>query len=728
MKAVVQNLKTGKLTVDDVPPPALRPEGILVAVRRSVISLGTERSVIALANKGPIGKAQQRPDLARKVLNKAKQEGFWSTYKVVKNLIASPIPLGYSCAGEVIAVGAEVDEFRVGDRVACYGLNFANHAEVNYIPRNLAVKIPDGLADEHAAFVAIGSIAMQGVRLAELELGERVVVMGLGLVGQIAAQLARCNGASVLATDLDPKKCEMAMELGAHLAVSDPQEVEGAVANFTDGHGADAVLVCAASKSNDLLRSAAEMSRLKGRVIIVGDVGLDLERRPFFDKEVRLVISRSSGPGRFDPEYEVHGHDYPLPYVRWTERRNGASFLELAARGDVNVSPLVTHHYPIERAEEAYRIVTGEDKQPAIAIVLDYQPREGLATKVALGGAREALAPVGEVHLGVIGAGQFAKGVLLPAFAAQSGVHLRGFCTSSGLTSKDIAEKYGASFCTSDPEEVVASEAVNALVVTTRHDQHAPLVLSALRADKAVFVEKPLCIRREDLEQLQQVGRTRDPRLMVGFNRRFSPLAVRCREFFAGTRDPLHVFYRVNAGQLPADSWVYDPVQGGGRILGEVCHFVDMLCFLTGSLPKRVHAEPIEVPGAPDPHRDSVCVNLRMRNDALGVIHYVTSGDPSVSKEYLEVYGGQRTAILDNYRTLALHQGNKRRTKKLVNQQKGFAEEVAAFVRALRDGAPMPIPYESLIAVTQTCFLIHESLDQSAPVEYEDPGLPRPAL
>ncbi len=726
MKAVVQNLKTGKLTVDEVPPPALRPEGILVAVRRSVISLGTERSVIALANKGPLGKAKQRPDLARKVLNKAKQEGYWSTYKVVKNLIASPIPLGYSCAGEVLEVGADVDEFRVGDRVACYGLNFANHAEVNYIPRNLAVKIPDGLEDEAAAFVALGSIAMQGVRLAEIELGERVVVMGLGLVGQIAAQLARCNGGAVLATDLDPAKCKMAEELGARVAVSDPQELEGAVANFTDGHGADAVLVCAASSSDALLRSAAEMSRLKGRVIIVGDVGLNLERRPFFDKEVKLVISRSSGPGRFDPDYEIHGKDYPLPYVRWTERRNGSSFLDLMAAGDVDVSPLITHHYPIERAEEAYRIVTGEDKQPAIAIVLDYKPREEHSRKVAL---REPRPPAaGEVHLGAIGAGQFAKGVLLPAFAAQSSVRMSAFCTSSGLTSKSIAEKYGATFCTSDPQEVVTSPEVNAVLITTRHDQHAPLALSALRADKAVFVEKPLCIRPEDLAQFAQLGERTTPRLMIGFNRRFSPLSVRCRDFFAGTRDPLHAFYRVNAGALPADSWVYDPVEGGGRILGEVCHFVDMLCFLTDSLPARIHAEPIEVPGAPDPHRDSVCVNIRMKNDALGVIHYLTSGDPSVSKEYIEVYGGKRTAILDNYRSLAMHQGNKRKTKKLVNQQKGFSEEVAAFVGALRDGAPMPIPYESLVAVTQTCFLIHESLDRGGPVEYVEPERPRPAL
>jgi polar amino acid transport system substrate-binding protein len=422
----------------------------------------------------------------------------------------------------------------------------------------------------------------------------------------------------------------------------------------------------------------------------------------------------------------VHGRDYPLPYVRWTERRNGESFLELMARGDVDVRPLMTHHFPIERAAEAYRIVTGEDKQPAVAIVLEYQPAEKVPNAVKL--RDEPRARPGEVHLGAIGAGQFAKGVLLPAFASQGAVRMRAFCTSSGLTSKHIAEQYKATFCTSDPEEIVASDQVNTVLVTTRHDQHAPLALAALEAGKAVFIEKPLCLTEEDLHRFVKLGERGDPRLMVGFNRRFSPLSVRCRAFFAESPDPLHLFYRVNAGALPADSWVYDPVQGGGRILGEVCHFVDMACYLTDSLPARVSAEAIAVPGSPDPHRDSVCITLRMRNDSTAVIHYLTNGDPSVAKEYLEVYGGKRTAILDNYRVLDLHQGNQRRRKKLVNQQKGFAQEVAAFVDAVRSGEDMPISLETLVAVTQTCFLVHRSLDTGGPVDYEAPAPPRPIL
>jgi len=724
MKVVIQNLKSGQLQVDVAPPPALQPSGILVRVRRSLISLGTEKAVIDLANKGPLGKARARPDLARKVINKARQEGYWNTYQVVKNLISSPIPLGYSCAGEVIAVGAEALEFRVGDRVACAGLNYANHAEVNYIPRNLAVKIPEGLPYDAACFVTLGAIAMQGVRLAEIELGEKVVVMGLGLVGQLTAQLARCAGAAVLATDLDPSKAELAAKLGAHQVVSNPKQLAGAVAQFTNGQGADAVLICAATKSDDPARSAAEISRLKGRVIIVGDVGMNLERRAYFEKELKLVVSRSYGPGRYDPSYEARGVDYPLPYVRWTEGRNMLSFLELAAREDIDIAPLITHRFPIAEAESAYQLMTGERQEPAIAVLLEYDGDEPQPARINLAGL-SAAKPRGAksslnrpLNLGVIGAGQFAKGVLLPIFAKQRAMRLHAFCTSSGLTSKDVAERYGASYCASDPAEIINDKEIDAVLIATRHNQHAPLAAAALRAGKAVFVEKPLAITPELLADLCEAAReVETPRLMAGFNRRFSPLAVRLKEFFAASREPKFISYRVNAGSFPPENWVFDPVEGGGRIIGEVCHFVDLICYLTGALPRRVFAEALSGPGHPALERDSVTITLRMSDDSVGVIHYMANGDASVSKEYIEMFGGQRTAILDNFRSLALHQGNSRRRHRLFNQAKGHAEEVAAFMQALESDAPMPIDFETLVAVTQTTFLIHRSLDSGCPVD-----------
>jgi predicted dehydrogenase len=719
MKAVLQNMKTGKLDVQEVPAPAARPEGLLVAVHRSLISLGTERAIIALAKKGPLGKARQRPDLVRKVLNKAKQEGLWNTYKVVQNLLESPIPLGYSCAGEVIEAGRKATGFEPGQRVACAGLSFANHAEVNYVPRNLAVPIPDGVSHDDACFVTLGAIAMQGVRLANIELGDRVVVLGLGLVGQLAAQLARCAGATVLASDIDPTKLELATRLGAHHVAGGGDDLVRSVKSLSQGHGADSVLVCAATKSSAIMQTAAEISRLKGGVVIVGELGLERERRPFFEKEIDVVISRSYGPGRYDPAYETHGSDYPLPYVRWTEGRNMSSFLELIAHGQLDVKPLITHAFPIEEAERAYDIVTGKVQEPAIAIVLSYEGKAEAARRLPL--ETKAGGPQPGVRFGVIGAGQFAKGVLLPAFKAAGKARFRAFCTSSGLTSRNVAERYGAEYCTGEPSEILGDADVDALILATRHDQHAALTTEALGQGKAVFVEKPLTIDEPALaEMVETLGGLEAPRLMVGYNRRFSPLAVRCKEFFSGRKEPLFVSYRVNAGQLPPDSWHNDPVQGGGRIIGEVCHFVDMIQFLTDAEPARVHAEWVGSTGgaSPDP---GVTIMLRMTDGSVGTIHYMTNGDPSVSKEYMEAFAGERTAILDNYRSLAMHAGNRRKVKRLMNQAKGHAEEAQAFVAALVDGTPMPISLQSQIATTQTTFLIHQSLESGLPVDYVAP-------
>lgn len=722
MRAVLQNMKTGKLGVEEVPAPGLQPGGVLVAVRRSLISLGTERSVIALAQKGPLGKARDRPDLARKVLNKAKQEGYWGTYKVVSNLLESPIPLGYSCAGEVLEVGSEATRYRPGDRVACAGLNFANHAEINYVPKNLVAPMPANVGFDAASFVALGAIAMQGVRLAEIELGHKVVVLGLGLVGQIATQLARCAGATVLAADIDPSKLELARDLGAHHVQLSDADLAGAVGQLTEGYGADSVLLCAASKSSALMRVAAEISRLKGKVVVVGDVGLELERRPYFEKEVSLVISRSYGPGRYDPAYETHGVDYPLPYVRWTEGRNMQSFLELLDHGQIDVSRLITHRYPIEQADTAYEIVSGKRDEPAIAIMLECSGGAGEAPRIELqGGQGKAKS---EVNFGVIGAGQFAKGVLLPAFAAQSGVSFGAFCTASGLTSRNVAEKYKADYCTGDAAQILEDEKIDAVIVATRHDRHAELTSQALRRGKAVFVEKPLALTEHSLAELvATVEELESPRLMLGFNRRFSPLAIRCREFAAGRSEPLFVTYRVNAGALPPDSWVTDPVQGGGRIVGEVCHFIDTILFLADSPPLRVYAEPIGA-GKERADRDpGVTVTLRMADGSVGTIHYLTNGDPSVPKETLELFAGDRVARLDNYRNLDLHRGNRRRRVRLMNQAKGHAQEVEAFVAALRSGGEMPIGLETLIAASQTPFLIQRSLESGTPVDYRPPQL-----
>ena len=720
MKAVIQDLKTGSLKVDEVPSPMIRPEGILVRVRRSLISLGTERAIISLASKGSLGKARDRPDLARKVLNKARQEGYWSTYQVVRNLISSPIPLGYSTAGEVVEIGREVTEFQVGDRVACAGLNYANHAEVNYVPRNLAVRVPASLSFEEASFVTVGAIAMQGVRLAKIELGERVVVLGLGLVGQIAAQLARCAGAAVVAMDLDGKKCELAEQLGARRAVDSEAVLRTVVSELTEGRGADTVLICAATKADAPIRLAPEVSRLRGRVVVIGDVGMNIERRAYYDKELSLVVSRSYGPGRYDPGYEARGIDYPLPYVRWTEGRNMSSFLDLAAGGGVDVGALITHRFPITEAEAAYSIVTGKKKEPAVALVLEYASEDAPLQSVKL---RTKSSPTkGGLSLGVIGAGQFAKGVLLPHFRAQRGVSFGAFCTSSGLTSKNVAERYGARYCTSDPSEIFADASIDAVVIATRHDKHAELTLEAMRSGKSVFVEKPLAISPESLAGVVEAAREwSDPPVMVGFNRRFAPLARACRDVFADLGEPISVTYRVNAGAIPPDSWVVDPIEGGGRLIGEVCHFIDLLCYLTDSVPSQVFAQRL-ADGSRTADRENLTLLLRMNNGSNGTIQYMANGDPSLPKEYFEVFGGGRCAILDNYRTLTVYQGNSKKRRRLMNQQKGHRQEVEAFVEAATSGGPMPIEWSTIVAVSQTPFLAHQSLDTGLPVAYTEPS------
>ncbi|MFT5284858.1 MAG: threonine dehydrogenase-like Zn-dependent dehydrogenase/predicted dehydrogenase [Planctomycetota bacterium] len=729
MKAVLQNPKTGKLLVSEVPPPILQPEGVLVRVTRSLITLGTERSVIAVSQHEQGVAPKQPTSLMRRILGAEGEQPAWSRYQVVKNLAPAPIPLGYSCSGIVVKLGSEVDELSVGDRVGCYGLHFASHAELNYIPRNLAVKVPDEVSNNAAAFIALGASAMQAVRLAELELGERVVVIGAGLTGQLVAQLARANGANVLITDGSSQRCQLARELGAHAAVDDPKALEQAVARFTNGHGADAVILCDSTPSSELLRVAADCARVKARVVLVGDAGVGIERRPIADKAIKLIVSHGFGAGRLDTDYEIHGRDYPLPLVRWTERRNGEAFLEMLARGTIEIDPLISEHFPIDQAEEAYRSVMGSRRNSSIAVVLDYGPAsesEKFAATVRLGNKPVERAKPDQVNLGTIGAGNFAKGVLLPAFDSILGVRMRAFCTSSGSTSKAIAERYGASFCTSDPAEVLLSDEVNTLLITTRHDQHAPLALIALKAGKAVYIHRPLCIRTEELIDFVKLGQKSTPALMVGYGRRFAPLAAHCRDFFRDVTEPLHVSYRINAAALPVESWVHDPTLGGGRILSEVSQFVDMLCFLTDSLPARIHADPINVPSSPKPNRDSLTITIRMQNDSLAVIHFLTNGDSVETSERIEISGGGQNAVLDNFRKLTLHQNGRRKVKKTSRPQKGFREEVEAFVSSVRNGTDMPTPYETLIAVSRTGFLINKSLEQGEAVDYSAPAMPRP--
>lgn len=710
MKQVLQHVRSGKLELAEVPEPAPRSSGVVVRNAASLISAGTEKMIIDFAGKSLLGKARERPDLVRQVVDKVRKDGLGPTMQTVMSRLDQPMALGYSCAGVVESAGRGAPEFQPGDRVACAGMGYASHAAAVFVPRNLTVAIPDGVSFEDASYVTLGAIALQGVRVAGPRLGETVAVIGLGLLGQLTVQILRAAGCRVVGIDLDPSKVALARELGAELALLRSDDVHGALEAFTGGVGADSVIVTAAADSNDPIELAGELCRDRGIVSMVGAVRMDVPRKVYYDKELELRLSRSYGPGRYDPEYEEGGRDYPIGYVRWTERRNMQEFLRLVSTGQVTPSRLTSHRFDLGEAERAYAIVTGEDKQPFLGVILTY-PQNAPA-----GGRTVQLRPAaprsGKIGLGVIGAGNFAKAVLLPRIA-RAGVEMVGVATATGASAKTTGDKFGFGYATTDMDRLLSDPAVHAVVIATRHGTHAGMAARALRAGKAVFVEKPLALDEEGLQEVLAAQRETGGVLAVGFNRRFSPLIEQMKQAFAPGA-PLAMTYRVNAGPIPAGSWIHDPEQGGGRIIGEVCHFVDLVQHVAGDEVVEVFA--INAGGYASGLHDVVTVSLRMRGGSIASINYFSSGDKSYPKERLEVFGGGAIAVLDDFRELTLSRDGKRRSVKKLSQDKGFDEEIAAFVAAVKSGSTHPIPLASLIATTRATFAMEESLRTGQPV------------
>src|SRR6266404_2487968 len=552
MKQVLQDFKSGKLRVSDVPPPVAQPGRVVVRTAASLISAGTERMSVEMAQKSLVDKARARPDLVKQVIQKAKTEGLVNTFQAVRSKLSSWSALGYSASGIVAAVGADVSGFKVGDRVACAGAGYASHAEVISVPKNLCVQLPDEVSFEEGAFGTLGAIALQGVRLAEPTLGESVVVVGLGLIGQITVQLLKANGCRVFGVDLDPSRVALALELGADDGAISNEETPKAIEKWTRGRGADAVLITAATESNQPVELAGKVSRPKGRVVVVGLTGLDIPRQPFYTRELELTISMSYGPGRYDPEYEEQGHDYPLAYVRWTEQRNIEAFLDLVAVGRVDVSRLITHSFAIEEAQRAYQLILGDGQEPYLGVVLRYDPATQVARRVQLNTPAEVRRSDKSITLGVIGAGGYVPAMLLPHFKTAR-VNFRAIATASGISAHDVGKKFGFAYAVSSADEVIDDPEVNLVVIGTRHDLHAGLATRALEKNKHVFVEKPLALNDEELDRVVQAATRSAGQLMVGFNRRFSPLSRRAKDFFAGRTTTLSILYRVNAGRLPKD-------------------------------------------------------------------------------------------------------------------------------------------------------------------------------
>lgn len=716
MKQLLQNLRTGEGTVADVPVPIVQPGRVLVRTAASLISAGTERALAELGKKGLLGKARERPELIGKVWEKVKTDGLVQALEGVRDKLDQSHAVGYSAAGIVIETANDVTDFRAGDRVACAGTDYAAHAEVISVPRNLCVRLPDQLSFEDGAFGTVGAIALQGVRLAEPTLGESVVVIGLGLVGQLTLQLLKANGCRVFGIDIDQSRIQLARNSGADGGCV-PDYARERVMAWSRGRGADACIIAAATSSSEPIELAGEISRLKGRVVAVGLVGMDVPRNVYYQRELTLKVSLSYGPGRHDPEYEEHGHDYPLAYVRWTEGRNIEAFLDLLAAGRIDVMPLITHRFSIENARAAYELISGDTKEKYLAVVLTYDTENEVNRRIENQAApKKAAARAGRVGVGLIGAGGYAQKVLLPNFKA-AGAEFCSIASASGVSARDVGTKYGFARFLSDAQSVIADDEANLIVIATRHGSHAELARLVLERGKHVFVEKPLALNDAELDGVLDAASNSEGQLLVGFNRRFSPLAARAKEVFAGRHSPLSIVYRVNAGRIPREHWTQDAAEGGGRIIGEVCHFIDFMQFLTGGPPKSVYAEAV-APGEGDAvSEDSILITLQFADGSSGVIAYLAEGDSSLGKEHIEIFGEGKTFVIEDFRSARLYAGGREKKETLRQPDKGQPEETRVACAVVAEGKPAPITLQELEATTRATFRIKDSLRTGQPMK-----------
>ncbi|MHB8130222.1 MAG: bi-domain-containing oxidoreductase [Mobilitalea sp.] len=726
MKQLTQKLKDGSMQVIEAPLLTVASGSVLVRNFYSLISAGTEGGTAAAARKSLLGKARERPQQVKQVLDVMVQQGPMQAYRAVMKKLDAWSPLGYSCIGEVIDLASDVSGFQIGDLVACGGLS-ASHAEVVAVPVNLCVKLPPrqvgDAPDEDAylkaaAYNTLGAIAMQGVRQADLRLGETCCVIGLGLLGQLTCLLLKASGVRVVGVDVNPAAAATAAAHSAGLALvrNDPG-IEEKIMAFTEGIGCDAVIITAATDSLDPINFAGAIARKRGTLVVVGAVPTGFDREPhFYKKELTVRMSCSYGPGRYDPEYEEKGRDYPVGYVRWTEKRNMEAFQALIAERKIDLSFLTTHVFKLEDAPKAYDLIL-DKAEPFLGILIEYDREKRHDCRTARIDLKAAGHRAdGKARIGFIGAGSYAQSHLLPNLKGLPEVVLQGVMTSTPASARSVAERFRFGFCTSDEGEIFA-DTINTVFIATRHDSHARYVLGGLRAGKHVFVEKPLCLKESELAEIREAylgggGQSgTHPHLMVGFNRRFSPLTTLLKEKIGS--GPMAMICRVNAGRIPKDSWIQDRERGGGRIVGEVCHFVDYLTFLNGSLPCGVFATVLPDPAGCD---DTVAINLQFQNGSIGTIVYVANGSKGLFKEYVEVHQAGVTAVLKDFKELSVFESGRPYSKKLLSQDKGQKEMVRAFICGVRDGSVTPIPFEEIYAVTLATCKILESIHKQAPM------------
>jgi predicted dehydrogenase len=711
VKQVVRSSRKGEIRVQETAVPRPGDGELVIRNSFSLLSAGTERSALEFDEKSLLGKARSRPDLVRKVVERARREGPIAAAQAAFSKLDEARPLGYSCAGIVESVGRDIPAglFQPGMRVACSGAGYANHAEFIVAPASMCTPVPDGVGLDSACYVTVAAIALHGVRQAQPALGERAAVIGCGLIGQIAVQLLAANGVSVLAIDTNAARVDLARASGARMgARPGHDDVNAAALSMSDGFGLDFVIVCAASDTSEPIELAAMISRDRARVISVGATGLTLPRRPFYEKELSFNISRSYGPGRYDPVYEEASIDYPIGYVRWTEGRNFQAVVELMESGALNVGKLTTHRFPIDQATEAYDLIRGA-REPFLGVVLEYmEDRQSCLSGQAE--ARQAGLPVLQTSdpnsVSFIGAGSFARTVLLPAFKS-AGAGFRAISSAAGLSASDLAARFGFAR-TATQDEVMTSDAAS-IVIVTRHDSHARLAAEALRNGKNVFVEKPLALDEAELVDVLEAASSTKAILAVGFNRRFAPATIAVREHFAGRGEPLLMNVRINAGPVPLTHWIQNDEIGGGRIIGEACHFIDWMTFVCGALPVEVHAICVDARRADFPNRDQSIITIRFANGSAGTLTFSGRGDTRLPKERCEVFAAERSAVLDDFRKVTVYSRGRERVAWKGAQDKGHRQEVREFLRAVADGR-RPIGYDELAAVTRATFAAEESL------------------
>lgn len=694
MKQIIQSFKTGETILEDIPAPQVNRGCVLIQTTRSLVSLGTERMLVEFGKSNLISKARQQPDKVKQVLDKIKTDGMIPTLEAVFNKLGEPLPLGYCNVGKIVGLGEGVSEFKIGDRVASNGA----HAEYVNIPKNLVAHIPDNVSDEEAAFTVIGSIGLQGIRLCNPTLGETVVVIGLGLIGLLTAELLIANGCNVIGIDLDNKKLEIARSKGIiGLNPKEGDDVVKSVLGLTKGVGADAVIITASAKNNDIISQSAQLSRKRGRIVLVGVIGLDISRADFYEKELSFQVSCSYGPGRYDDDYEKKGIDYPLPFVRWTEKRNFEAVLQAISSGKLGVKSLITERVPLAEYKKIYDNISS---QGSIASILEYPTESDFSHTVIL---NQTSLEAGNASIGIIGAGNFTKMTMLPALKSMN-AKLISIASLGGVSGTALAKKYKIAKSTTAYQDILKDNNIDLVLITTRHNQHAQMVIEGLSNNKNVFVEKPLALNSDDLDQII-ASYTGKRSLTVGFNRRFSPHAQKMKQLLGNA--PMNVIATMNAGHIPPSVWVHDMKTGGGRIIGEACHFMDLITFLTGSKIKSVCTNAMGL--NPEENTDNASILLKYENGSTGVINYLSNGSKSYSKERLEVYSQDRTLIMDNFRVTTGY-GFKGFSRMKTSLDKGHKAQFSLLVDRVKNGGDPLIPFDEIVNTTKASFAAIESL------------------